>query len=315
MKALVVDGYGSPQDARIGQVEVPKVKDGYLLVRIHAAGVNPFDYKLVTGAVKDWVKTTFPYVPGMDGAGEVVEVGDGVQGWNKGDALLGMFVHGGAFAEYALISATEKKLAHKPEHLDFKHAAAMPEAGLTAKTILRAAAISPSQTVLVIGATGGVGLFVTQLLKAEGARVIATGKANDVEYLSDLGAKEVIDYVEGDAIAQVRRRHPQGVDAIVDLINMGDALIKTAEALREGGTLVSTLGGPESSAFPKSVNVRYIQMTAEEGDLDDLAQRAADGSLRVEVGHTYDLAHAAQALTDLMDPAKHARGKFVIRID
>lgn len=314
MKALVVDSYGPPQNARAGKVDVPKLKDGHLLVRMHAAGVNPFDYKLVTGAVKDWVPVKFPYVPGMDGAGEVVEVGAGVSNWNKGDAVLGMFGIGGTFAEYAVVSATEKRLARKPERLDYKHAAAMPEAALTARTCVRAAAVAPNQTILVIGATGGVGSFVTQLLKAEGARVIATGTTNDVDYLTNLGANEVIDYSQGDTIEHVKQRHAQGVDAIVDLVNSGEALLKTAQALREGGTLVSSLGGPDPKAYPKPLNVQYIQLTAQEGDLEDLAQRAADGKLRVEVGHTYDLSQAAQALADLMDPAKHTRGKFVIRI-
>ncbi len=313
MKALVVDAYGPPENARVGQVEIPKVKDGFLLVRMRAAGVNPFDYKLITGAVKDWVPLKFPYVPGMDGAGEVAEVGNGVQGWSKGDPILAMFPRG-TFAEYALISAGEKRLARKPERLDFKHAAAIPEAGLTARTIVRTASITPGQTVLVIGATGGVGLFVTQLAKAAGARVIATGKANDVEYLGKLGADEVIDYAAADTIAQVRQQHIQGVDALVDLIHSGDDLPKSAQALRQGGTLVSTLSGPEQSAFPNGVNVHYIQMQAEEGDLDDLARRASDGTLRVEVGHSYDLSQAPQALADLMDPSKHTRGKFVVTL-
>ncbi len=313
MKALVVDAYGPPQNARIGQIDVPKVKNGHLLIRMHAAGVNPFDYKLVTGAVKDWVPLTFPYVPGMDGSGEIAEVGDGVAGWNKGDAIVAMFPRG-TFAEYALISAGEKRLAKKPERLDFKHAAALPEAALTARTCVRTAALSPNQTVFVVGATGGVGLFLTQLLKTEGARVIATGKTNDIEYLSNLGADETIDYSVGDPVTQLLKKHPQGVDALIDVVNAGDALLRSAQALREGGTLVSTLYGPDQNAYPKAVNVHYIQMSAQEGDLEDLARRAAEGKLRVEVGHTYDLAQAAQALADLMDPAKHTRGKFVVRI-
>jgi NADPH:quinone reductase-like Zn-dependent oxidoreductase len=313
MKALIVDAYGPPQNARVGEVQVPKVKDGHLLVRMHAAGVNPFDYKVVTGAVKDWLPIAFPYIPGMDGAGEVAEIGNGVSDWKKGDAVVAMFPHG-AFAEYALISATEKRLARKPERLDFKHAAALPEAGLTAKAIVRTAALRPGQIVLIIGATGGLGLFTTQLFKADDVRIIGTGKTNDVEYLTDLGADEVIDYTKGDTIAQTLQRHPQGVDAVVDVVNSGDALLKSAQALREGGTLLSTLYGPEQSAFPKGATVHYIQMKGEEGELDDLAQRAASGKLRVEVGHTYDLVHAAQALADLMDPSKHTRGKSVIQI-
>ena len=325
MKAVVVDAYGSPQNARLTDVDTPKVKDGYLLVRMHAAALNAFDYKIVTGMVKEWWPINFPYIPGMDGAGEVVDVGGGVQNWRKGDAVLAHFP-GGAFAQYALIPADDNKqaikanaldfgmLAIKPDALDFGHAAAIPESGLTAKTMVRAGGLKAGQTVLIIGATGGVGLFAVQLAKAEGVRVVATGGAKDEEYLRELGADDVIDYAGGDTITQMIQRYPTGIDAVFDLINMGDALLRDADVLRESGTLVSSLSGPDQGAFKKNLNVRYVQLTAHDGDLDDLARRAADGKLRVEIARTYDLAQAPQALFDLTDRAKHTRGKLVIKI-
>jgi NADPH:quinone reductase-like Zn-dependent oxidoreductase len=260
------------------------------------------------------VHVTFPYVPGMDGAGEVAELGNGVQGWQKGDAVLGQFVRGGTFGEFALISASDKRLARKPAALDFEHAAAIPEAGLTARTMVRTANLRAGQTVLLIGASGGIGLFLTQLAKAEGARVIATGKAGDIEYLRALGADDVVDYTAGDTVAQIRQRYSDGVDVLFDVVNSGDALIRNAQVLRESGTLVSSLYGPSQDAFPNGANVHYIQLTAQDGDLEDLAQRAAGGKLRVEIGHRYDLSQAGQALADLVDPAKHTRGKLIVRL-
>jgi len=313
MKAIVVDEYGPPKNARLADVDTPKVKDDFLLVRMHAAAVNPFDVKIITGMVKDWVPVEFPYVPGMDGAGEVIDIGEGVRNWRKGDAVLAQFPRG-AFAQYALISASDKKLARKPAALDFDRAAAIPEAGLTANTMVRAADLKTGQTVLIIGATGGLGLFATQLAKAEGVRVVATGKAEDEQYLRQLGADEVIDYAGGDVITQMVQRYPEGIDVVFDVINMGETLLRDAEVLRESGTLVSSLGGPGQDAFRKNVNVHYIQLTAQDGDLEDLARRAAEGKLRVEIGGRYDLAKAPQALADLLDPAKHTRGKFVINI-
>ncbi len=313
MKALVIEEYGPPENARVTDVPVPEVKDDSLLVRMRAAGVNPFDYKVVTGMVKDWLPVSFPYVPGMDGAGEIAEVGAGVTGWQQGDAIAGMFPRG-AFAEYAVISASSARLSKKPDRLDFSHAAAIPEAGLTAKTILRTAGVRPGQRVLIIGATGGVGLFATQLAKAQGARIVATGKQSDVEYLHQLGADDVIDYTQGDTLAQAQQRYHDGFDHVFDLINMGEAVLRDADVLRESGTLVSTLNGPDQGAFSKPVTVHYIQMKAEAGDLEDLEERAAAGTLRVEVGGHYDLADAARALADLESTAKHTRGKLVIRI-
>lgn len=313
MKAIVVDEYGPPTNARLSDVETPKVKDDLLLVRMHAAAVNPFDVKIVTGAVKDWMPIEFPYVPGMDGAGEVIDIGKGVRDWRKGDAVLAQFPRG-AFAQYALISANDKKLARKPAALDFERAAAIPEAGLTANTMVRAANLKAGQTVLIIGATGGLGLFATQLAKAEGVRVVATGKAEDEQYLRQLGADDVVDYSSGDVVTQLVQRYPKGIDAVLDVINMGETLLRDADVLRESGTLVSSLGGPGQDAFKKNVRVHYIQLTAQGGDLADLARRAAEGKLRVEIGGTYDLAQAPQALADLLDPAKHTRGKFVVHI-
>lgn len=155
MKALIVDNYGPPQAAHIGEIDKPPLKDGSLLVKIHAAGINPFDYKIITGMVKDMMRISFPYVPGMGGAGVVDEIGQGVRDWRKGDAVLGMF-ETGTLAEYALISANSKRLARKPDALDFDRAAAIPEAGLTATTIMRAGDVRQGQTVFVIGATGGL---------------------------------------------------------------------------------------------------------------------------------------------------------------
>ncbi|HXN09317.1 MAG TPA: NADP-dependent oxidoreductase [Candidatus Acidoferrales bacterium] len=313
MKALIVDNYGPPQAARIGEIDKPPLKDGSLLVKIHAAGINPFDYKLITGVVKDFMPISFPHVPGMDGAGVVDEIGQGVQGWRKGDAVLGMF-DTGTLAEYALISAHSKRLARKPDPLDFVRAAAIPEAGLTATTIVRAADVRQGQTVFVIGATGGLGLFIIQLAKSRGARLIATGKATDAEYLRRLGADDVIDYGAGDALQQVRQRYPSGVDVVVDVINSGDTLLRDAEVMRQGGTLVSSLSGPEQSAFPSGITVHYIQLKAKDGDLEDIARRAASGDLHVEISGTYAFAEAAQAFVDLYDPAKHTRGKLVVKV-
>jgi len=313
VKALIVDNYGPPQAARIGEIDKPPLKDGSLLVKIHAAGINPFDYKLITGVVKDFMPISFPHVPGMDGAGVVDEIGQGVQGWRKGDAVLGMF-DTGTLAEYALISAHSKRLARKPDPLDFVRAAAIPEAGLTATTIVRAADVRQGQTVFVIGATGGLGLFIIQLAKSRGARLIATGKATDAEYLRRLGADDVIDYGAGDALQQVRQRYPSGVDVVVDVINSGDTLLRDAEVMRQGGTLVSSLSGPEQSAFPSGITVHYIQLKAKDGDLEDIARRAASGDLHVEISGTYAFAEAAQAFVDLYDPAKHTRGKLVVKV-
>ncbi len=175
MKALIVDNYGPPQAARMGEIDKPILKDGSLLVKIRAAGINPFDYKLITGMAKDIMPISFPYVPGMDGAGIIAEIGQGVRDWRKGDAVLGMF-ETGTLAEYALISASSKRLARKPDALDFDRAAAIPEAGLTVMTLVEAAEVRQGQTVFVIGATGGLGLFALQLVNCAEPALLRQGR-------------------------------------------------------------------------------------------------------------------------------------------
>ncbi|MGZ3497412.1 MAG: NADP-dependent oxidoreductase [Vulcanimicrobiaceae bacterium] len=314
MKAWIADDYGPPSKLRLGEIETPAPKDGYLLVRLRAASANPFDVKLITGMMKEYMPITFPFVPGMDGAGVVERTGSGVTGYSTGDPVFGMFGESGTFAEFATISAQDLRLARKPDALDFVHAAAIPEAGLTAMTILRAADVHADQQVLVIGATGGVGHFVTQLARARGARVIATGRTQDAGYLRTLGAEEVIDYGAGDIVKEVRQRYPDGLDAVVDLINSGEKLLPVANLVRRDGTLVSSLFGPDQSAFPEDVNVRYIHLDAHPGDLEELGRRAAAGELRVEVAETYPFTEAKQALIDLVDPHRHTRGKLVVTI-
>jgi NADPH:quinone reductase len=314
MKAWIADGYGPPSGLRLGDIESPHIESSSVLVRMRAAAVNPFDVKLITGAVRDFMPLKAPYVPGMDGSGIIDTVGSGVTEYAPGDAVLGFFTAGGTLGEFAVIPARASGLVKKPHTLDFADAAAIPEAGLTAMTILRSLELRDGQSLLIIGATGGIGLFLTQLARLRGAHVIATARPEDRDYARSLGAAEVVDYTAGDVVSQVRERHSDGIDAIADVVNSSDALLATAAALKKGGTLVSSLYGPDQSAYPSGVHVHYIQNRSEPGDLSELARLASTAKLRIEVGKTYSFLEAPAALSDLVDPAKHTRGKLVVRI-
>jgi NADPH2:quinone reductase len=270
--------------------------------------------KLITGVVKDFMPLKPPYVPGMDGSGVIESVGADVAEYIPGDAVFGFFTAGGTLGELAAIPANAKGLVRKPDSLDFSHAAAIPEAGLTAMTILGALDLHEGQRLLIIGATGGIGLFLTQLARLRGARVIATARAEDSDYIHAIGADEDVDYAAGDIIAQVRTRYPNGVDAVADVVNSGPALLATAAGLKRGGTLVSSLYGPDQAEYPNGVSVHYIQNRPQAGDLGELARLASAGKLRIEIGKTYPFAEASQALSDLSDRTKHTRGKLVVTI-
>lgn len=182
MKALVSADYQPLDGLTVADLPTPSAGPGEVVVRVEAAALNPLDLALITGAMKDFFPVEHPLVVGMDAAGTVAEVGTGVTGYAPGDAVLAFTGQAGAVAEYTVVTPGPK-LARRPSALDAVRAAAIPESGMTAVCLLRAVGLSASQSVLVIGATGGVGLYAVQLAAALGAKVIATATAQDADYV------------------------------------------------------------------------------------------------------------------------------------
>ena len=310
MKALVANKYGQPpSNLEIAEVPDPTPGPGQLLVRIEAAALNPFDLKLITGALRETAPVTFPHRIGMDGSGVVVGTGDGVSDFTDGDAVVGFFgTNPGTVAEYAVIDVGPA-VSRRPGGLDAVHAAAVPESGMTALTLMRAARLQAGDSVLVIGATGGIGMFVVQLASAEGAEVIATAGDEDAAYVRSLGASGVIDYKSTDIVEGVKSLRPGGVDVVIDLINMGEDIQTSARAARDGGRVVSPLAGPEQ--LGRDVSAVYIgSFVPQPGDLEGLLAQVADGRLKIEVGLVYPLDEAPKALAEFA--GRHTRGKAAI---
>jgi NADPH:quinone reductase len=314
MKALTANSYGPPAGLVVADVPEPVPGPGHVLVRMEAAALNPFDLKLITGAMRDSIPVEFPYVPGMDGAGIVAGLGQGVARVSPGDRVFGFFgeTHG-TMAEYAVIP-DGPLLCRRPGNLDATNAAAIPESGLTALSLVRAAQLQRGQSLLVLGASGGVGMFVVQLAAADGAAVLATAGPEDADYVRDLGATDVLDYHRSDVIVEALRHHPDGVDVVIDLINAGLALTNSSRAVGSGGRLVSSLGGPDATTLGRSdITVTYTGLSARrEPDLDELGASVAAGSLRVELGRLYTLDEARHAFVDFGE--KHTRGKLVVTV-
>ncbi|AUS78408.1 NADP-dependent oxidoreductase [Actinoalloteichus sp. AHMU CJ021] len=312
MRALVATDYGALDQALVlASVPEPVPAPGQVLVRVRAAALNPLDLALILGSMREQMPIAHPFTVGMDAAGVVVAVGDGVRDHAPGDEVLGYsaFVSG-TVAEYTLIESGPY-LASRPAGLDPVRAAGVPESGLTATHLLRAAGLRPGSSMLVIGATGGIGLYTVQLATAAGVEVLATGKPTDRDYVRSLGAVEMVDYTRGQVVRDALALRPDGVDVVLDLVNAGPDIVASAEAVRPGGRVVSPLGGP--TELGRGVTAHYIgQMTPRPGDLAELAARAASGRLRVEVGAVYPLDEAKQAVTDFA--SRHIHGKVVVRI-
>src|SRR6185369_6723311 len=195
MKAVRIHSYGGPEVLVYEDAPRPEAAAGEVLIRVHAAGVNPLDWKVRAGYVQEWLQHQFPLIPGWDVAGIVEAVGRGVEQFRPGDAVYGLLdiSKNGAYAEY--VAAPARSLARKPATVDHVKAAAVPIAALTAwQALFDVARLAAGQTVLVHAAAGGVGHFAVQLAKWQGARVVGTASAANASFVKELGAAQVIDY-------------------------------------------------------------------------------------------------------------------------
>ncbi|MGW5063005.1 NADP-dependent oxidoreductase [Streptomyces sp. NPDC004096] len=294
----------------MSDLPTPRPGQGEVLLRTEATSLNGIDPKLVTGAMQDLVQVTHPFVPGVDVAGVVEAVGPGVTRFSVGDPVLAALgASSGGLAEYVVTQDTPR-LAPRPDGLDAIRGAALVTGAMTAATVLKAAAIEPHESVLVVGATGGVGSFTVQLARRAALTVYATGRAEDASLVRGWGADQVIGYQGNDLVEQVRQSTPEGVDVVLDLVQAGPALAVSAAAARPGGRLVSVLGGPP--AFDRDVTAAYVVTQFPPGLLEQVAEQVADDRLQVTIGAAYSFADARRALIDFT--RRHVTGKYIVTL-
>ncbi|MDW6064239.1 NADP-dependent oxidoreductase [Streptomyces sp. FXJ1.4098] len=308
MKALVARSYGPLEELEFTDLPTPAPGPGQLLVRMEAASINAVDKVLITGSMREAIPATHPFVPGVDISGTVEAVGEGSTRFAVGDAVIAWnSIPSGALAEYALINDAPSA-ARRPAELTPAQGAALPTGALTAAALLDITSVPLNGSVLIVGASGGVGSFTVQLAKQAGLTVLASGRDSDSDFLRRLGADHTLDYRAGDLAKAAHSLLPGGVDAVIDLAHAGPALAATAAAAKPGGQLVSPLGGPAS--FDREVSAAYGGTRAPEGRLDALAEQAAGGTLRIEIDSDYSFGQARQALLDYA--ANHVRGKITV---
>jgi len=311
MRAFTLDGFDTPPALRDLPTSAPAPGAGELLVRVQASSANPVDNAIAAGMLKDMVEHRFPVILGRDYAGVVEQAGPGAARFAAGDEVFGFIlhadpvVHRGGWAE--LITVAESALARKPAAVASSDAGATPLAGITALTCLDALELTAGQSVLIAGATGGVGSFAVQLAAAAGAHVITTALAGDEEYLRGLGAAELVDR-DGDVAAAVRANHRGGIDAIVDLVSYTpDAFAAYAAALKTGGRASSPLPGVGDGEGRFA-----IMATPDPAALDRLGAHLSAGTLRVPIQRSYGLEQAGEALGALA--STHTQGKLAIAV-
>jgi NADPH:quinone reductase-like Zn-dependent oxidoreductase len=304
MKAIRIHQFGDANTLQLEDVPNVTIGDDQVLVRVRAAGVNPIDWKIRQGYMKDLMQTKFPLTIGQDFAGEVVEKGKSVSQFAKGDRVFGFAQ--GTYAEYA--AAPVSTVAKIPDSADFATAAALPTAGLTALQIIRDfVKARPGMTILIHGAAGGVGSFAAQIAKSMGARVIGTATGEDTGYLKSIGVDEVIDYKRERFEDKVR-----DVDAVVDLVG-GDTLDRSYGVVKRGGVLITTVGAiDENKAKGAGIKAERIVMKRNSPDLTKLAQLVAEGTVKPRMDQTLSLNQAKEA-QELSEKGK-TEGKVILKV-
>jgi NADPH2:quinone reductase len=314
MKAMVIKEWGGPERFELADVPKPAPAPGEVLVRVRAASVNPVDYKIRQNG--GWSKVPMPAILGYDAAGTVEAVGANVTHLAPGDDVFysaRIFGRRGTYAEYHVEDASI--VAKKPPSLDFEQAAALPLAALTAHdSIIGFFETKPGDTVLVQAGAGGVGCYAVQLAKAAGARVLATGRRENADFIRSLGADEVIDYrtarFEEEAL---RLTDGKGVDAAFDTVG-GDTIVRSIGCVRPYGklaTIVNVAGDVSSMAFRnQTLYCGFMERTARK--IQTLALLAARGQVRPVVDSVFPLERLADAHRKIESGGM--KGKIVIRV-
>jgi NADPH:quinone reductase-like Zn-dependent oxidoreductase len=317
MRAITIDAYQT--QPHLQEMPRPQPGEGEILIRLHAAGVNPMDKWARDGAYQQFWPAEFPVVLGFDGAGVVEQAGAGVSAFRPGDAVFGQFMpqrvlHWGTYADYVVTSASGA-VAPKPISLDYLEAAALPMPAQVALACLDALKIGSGETVLIVGATGGIGTYAIQMAALRGARVLATARPEAANYVTSLGAAQALDYTQGDLVSAVHALYPGGVDAVLDVATRDPAGFEhISQVLRAGGRLLTTIVTAEAPRLAEQgINAALLSWQPSAELLGRVTRLVDAGQLKVVIDHIYPLEQAVEALEQVEHG--HVRGKVVLRID
>ncbi|HET6433790.1 NADP-dependent oxidoreductase [Dyella sp.] len=308
MHGWMINTYGSPEDLTLLPIQLAPPTGAALLIKVEAAALNPLDIKLMTGVLSSFMPTNFPFVPGSDVCGRVVGAGPDAD-FSQGERVVAMTSAHGAMATHVLCDESAC-VVPAPEQLSARSLASLPEAGMTAMAVLRAAGSVAGRTVAIVGATGGVGLIACQLAASLGATVLATvSRAEDEALVRGCGASHVLDYSRLDAIDALKTAWPDGVDVLVDLVHQSEELVRCAGAVRSGGKMVCTLPGPDPAAFV-GVQVSYVRLAPHARDLAMLVHDLEEKRITAQVTRSFPFLRVRQAYAALA--AGGVRGKLVV---
>ena len=307
MRVIGVTEFGGPEQLRALEVPEPHAGPGEVRIRVHAAAVNPTDTVVRAGMHRNLPKLGGPFVPGMDGAGEISEVGEGVR-WQVGEKVMAIVVPGGSHGAYAdQVVVPAESVARIPEGADFVSAATLPMNGLTARAALDSLNLSPGQTLAVTGAAGAFGGYVVQLAKDDDLHVIADASAVDEQLVRDLGADEVVRR-GADVADRIRELASDGVAGLADGSVQNEQVVP---AVRDGGAIAvlrNWQGRPG-----RDITVHRVAVTERARDaaaLDRLREQVESGAITLRVAKVLPAEQAAEA--HRMLEAGGVRGRLVL---
>jgi NADPH:quinone reductase-like Zn-dependent oxidoreductase len=307
MKAIVINEYGNEDVLNYIDVDRPEPKADEVLVKVHAAAINPADWKIRDGMGEQF-GFKLPLILGGDIAGTIEAVGVEIKNFKQGDAVYGMTLSNlsGAYAEYAVAKADA--IALKPNELNFEEAAAIPIGALTAwQAIFDLANLSSGQRILITGASGGVGSMAVQLAKAKGAIVIATASGKNEQFVRHLGADEFVDYTK-----QRFEEVVKDVDVVFDTVG-GDTLERAFQTLKKGGFLVASAQTPsEEKAKKFGVESAWVLCQSNAEQLAQINQLIKEGKLKVHVETVLPLTEVKKA--HQLSQSGRTRGKIVLQV-
>jgi NADPH:quinone reductase-like Zn-dependent oxidoreductase len=303
IKAIRIAQYGGSDQLKYEEAPLPEIGPGHVLAKVRYAGVNPIDWKIREGNMKDFRPASFPLTLGQDFAGEIV-AGDSDTGrFRTGERVFGFGE--GTYAEFTVAAIT--LLAAIPEKVDFAAAAALPTPGVTALQAIRDhVQPKPGSRILIHGAAGAVGSLATQIAKRWGAQVIGTASGEDIVYLRSLGHVEVVDYKR-------ERFETVGlVDAVLDLVG-GDSAARSFAVVKKGGVMVSTVGAANAEMAARA-GIRAVNMVSKgnAADLSELAGLVERGDVKPRMGEVFRLEQAREA-QDASQQGR-AKGKILLKI-
>jgi NADPH:quinone reductase-like Zn-dependent oxidoreductase len=312
MKAVIVEHRGDR--GSLCEVPTPVPASHDVLIRVTAAGINPMDWK-----IRERGDRPMPFVLGQDFAGVVSATGDRVTKYREGERVFGIAREHGAYAEYTLVPEDDRTqpIAKIPDDVGDADAAALPTAGLTALASIDVLRLGQGTTLLVLGATGGVGSFAVQMARDRGARVAGTARAVNEQFAKSLGVDEFVAYDRGDVVEAVRALYPDGVDAVLDVVDDSDEIKRMADVVRAEGRLVSTIRAADVDWFAQrniaATNIAMAQTPqSSHAGLRTLLGMFEQGRLRVVIAGERPLAEAAEALEQ--SKSGSVDGKLVLTV-